>query len=305
VGIVITKVGQMTKRELLKVLNEDALSLGVLPITVRKLSDWIDDGLLDGANPKGVRRGVNPDWQFSEESVARARLILKSISCGSVRKTEHRIFVWVHAHDYPFELIFRAINSRFSRFLKRQRRKLEWQYDHRNRVDPKRKERFLRQLPQLDNELKNAGFEQPPEALLQMMSEAHWGTDGTASSLKSLVENMATQFGIPSEQIAEMASKISVVGLLGNPDEIDLSGLAILKMAIEGDFVQGRRNFQLFLAQITQLNSLDGFPENEFLDRMRDPIRKAFNSVLRPDWLISTLASTIVAAHKVRKGMSG
>jgi hypothetical protein len=79
----------------------------------------------------------------------------------------------------------------------------------------------------------------------------------------------------------------------------------MLKMADVDDFVESRRNFQLFFAQINQLNSLEGFPENEILGKMRGAIQKASNSILRPDWLISTLASAIVAAHKLRKGISG
>jgi hypothetical protein len=295
----------MTKQELLAVLNEDALALGIDPFTIRQLSDWIDDKLIDGTKAKAVRRGINPDWQFSKEAIARARLIVKSFSCGSARKAQHRIFVWAHGHEYSFDRVRHAIISEFRRFLKRQRRQREWQYDHRNRADPKKKERYLKQIPELDNELIKTGLEQPPEAMLQMMSEAHWGIDVTISSLKLLSEEMAGQLGISSEELAEKTSKMSIAGLLGNPDEIDLSGLAMLKMADVDDFVEGRRNFQLFFAQINQLNSPEGFPENEILGKMRGAIQKASNSVRRPDWLISTLASAIVAAHKLRKGISG
>jgi hypothetical protein len=294
----------MTKQELLAVLNEDAPAFGIDPITIRQLSDWVDDKLIDGAKAKGVRRGINPDWRFSEEAIVRARLIVKSISCGSSRKAQHRIFVWVHGHEYSFDRIRSAIISEFGRFLKRQRRQLEWQYDHRNRVDPKKKERFLNQIPELDEELKKVGLEQPPEARLLMMSEVYWGAGGNETALEMLSAHIAEQFGIPVERIAEVSSKINHVGLLGNSDEIRGSSLRILKNANECDLLEGRSNLQSFLTQITQLNSKQGFSDNEILDRIRGVIGKASNSVLRPDWLISTLASSVVAAHKLRKGSS-
>jgi hypothetical protein len=293
----------MTKQELLAVLNEDALSLGIAPITIRQLSDWVDDGLIERAQPKGVRRGINPDWQFSETSEVRARLVVKSISAGSSRKTEHRIFVWAHRHDYSFDLIHRAIVLEFGRFLKRQRRKLEWQYDHRNRVQPKKRERFLRQIPDLDDELKKAGLDQPPDALLRTMSEAYWGPGKTEVGLKILSENMAGQFGISAEQIAQISSKIALAGLLGNHDEIDASGLAILKNANENDLVQGRANFQSFLSKIDQLNSVEGFHDDEKLGKILSVIPMVSNSIFRPDWMISTIAAMVIAAHKFRKGI--
>jgi hypothetical protein len=294
----------MTKQELLAVLNEDAPAFGIDPITIRQLSDWVDDKLIDGAKAKGVRRGINPDWQFSEEAIVRARLIVKSISCGSSRKAQHRIFVWAHGYEYSFDRIRSAIISEFGRFLKRQRRQLEWQYDHRNRVDPKKKEHFLRKMPQLDEDLKTAGLAQRPETRLQIMSEAYWGADGAEIGLQMLSEQIAEQFGVPVERIADVSSKINHVGLLGNSDEIRGSSLRILKNANERDLLEGRSNLRSFLTQITQLNSMQRFPENEILDKIRGVIGKTSNSVLRPDWLISTLASSIVAAHKLRKGSS-
>jgi hypothetical protein len=293
----------MTKQKLLALLNDDALSLGVGPITMRQLSDWIDEGLIDKTTPKGVRRGIHPEWHFSEDTIVRARLIVSSVSFGSSRKTEHRIFIWVHGHDYSFDLIHGAIISEFGRFLKRQRRKLDWQYDHRNRAKPKAKERFLRQVPELDEELRKAGFEQPPDARLRIMSEAHWGPGENAIGIKILSENMAKIFGISSEQIAGMSSTINVAGLLGNPDEINASGLAILKKANEDDLLKGRAKFQLFLLQIDQLKAVEGFQDNEKFGKMLAVIPRAANSVLRPDWVISTVAATAIAAHNFRMGI--
>jgi hypothetical protein len=296
---------QMTKQQLLEVLNADALALRIDPFTIRQLSDWIDEKVIDGAKAKGLKRGTHPDWQFSEEAVACARFVVKSISCGSTRKAQHRVFVWVHGHEYSFDRIRHAVISEFGRFLKRQRRQHEWQYDHRNRADPKRKAAHLKQIPKLDDDLKNAGLEQPPEAILQIISEAHWGTDETGSSLKSLLEQMAPQFGVPGEHLVESIPKMSISGLLGNPDEMDSSALAILKVATKDDFDKGCETIQFYLGQINQLNSLEGFPENEILGRMADAFQKAANSILRPDWLISTTASAIVAAYKHRKGIRG
>lgn len=140
---------------------------------------------------------------------------------------------------------------------------------------------------------------------MQILSETHWGTDGKVSSWKVLSEEVATHFGISGEHLGELISRISISGLLGNSDEIDLSALAILKVANRNDFVQGRKTLQFYLGQIAQLNSLERFPENVILARMRGVIQKASNSALTPDWLISTLVSAIVAAHKLRKGISG
>jgi hypothetical protein len=285
----------MTKEELLDQLNLQATELSVEPVTLRQLNDWIDEGLLKTAKAIGVRRGVRPHWDMPEDNLKLGKLILQSVSRGSIRINQHRLFLWVHDCEFPHDIIRNALGLEFGRFVKRQDRLNPSKFDHTKPATEETRQRFEQRLPNVDPLLANIGLDLPRGPMLQSISEMLFGGRNN-SNADSIFQHVASLLNLNSEQFpGQIFQMLNLEGQFGFADEIEQSGIEILKNATEVDLLKGRANFKNLIDVLTFLHELFGGSED---------IRKTFlailNSMLAPDWLISTLSSTIVAASKSR-----
>lgn len=293
----------MNKQELLRALNGDAESYGLRPINLRQLNDWVDGGLVGKSQAIGHKRGENPTWYLSEDAVGRARAIVTSISFGASRKTEHRIFLWVSGFEFEFFDIRKSFSNELRRFVRRQRRLGNWQFDHRDKRRPEDVERYSRQIPELSPILEPLRFELPASALLQFASEIHFGKSASNSGVLALAEHFAEKFGIPVEPLLNELSGFSMEGLLGDQDEIDDSAVELLKGASEADFQIGRLKTKAFIEKIERISTSEKLDDPKFAD-FAIAVKATINSIRGPNWLISFLSAAILAALKSRMKMS-
>jgi hypothetical protein len=289
----------MNKQELLQALNGDAVSYGLKPINLRQLNDWIDGGLVGKSQAIGNKRGENPTWYLSQDAISRARAIVTNISFGASRKTEHRIFLWVSGFEFPIIDIRKSFKNEFRRFVRRQRRLTDWKYDHRDQHQPEKIVKYSRQLPELDLILQQLRFDLPKAALMQFASEVHFGKS-LSGGLPALATHLAQKYKIQPEALLGQLSEFSMEGLLGDQEEIDESAIELLKSASEADFQIGRLKTKAFIEKIDLLPTLGNFGDPN-LANFTEAMKSATNSVRGPNWLISFLASAIVAAVKSRK----
>lgn len=285
----------MTKEELLGQLNLQATEFCIEPVTLRQLNDWIDEGLLKKAKAIGVRRGVRPNWDMPEDNLSLGKLILQSISQGSIRINQHLLFLWVHGCEFPRDIIRNALRLEFGRFVKRQDRLNPSKFDHTKPATEKTRQHFEQRLPNVDPLLANIGLDLPRGPMLQSISEMLFG-DRNNSDVDDIFQHVANLLNLNSKQFpGHVFQMLNLEGQFGFADEIEQSGIEILENATEADLLKGRANFKNLIAVLTFLHEL--FSGSEDIQKTFQAI---LNSMFAPDWLISTLSSTVVAASKSR-----
>jgi hypothetical protein len=154
---VVTGAG-LLKETLLEVLNAEARSLGLPPITDRMLRDWIVEDLLPGPTEKGLGRGSGSEWR-SEDLGSEFRRLL------------HRRFF-----RNPFGYDARSGDDLTEREM----------------------ERELRKAGPLDQRLAEAGLAPPSGDVLNFTSELVWGSPESSQILKSfdgLISQFASEKG--------------------------------------------------------------------------------------------------------------
>lgn len=278
----------MDKGELLRQVNEVAAKLGLQPIKERVLNDWIDEGLVGGANARGRKRGLNPKWEYGADAVDRATIILESRAMGARRYAEYRLCLWARGCDLPWQEVRTALLGEFRRSNRRRRRASLFQYDHRdNRNYPEKTvSANLKRLGKLDERLASLNFDLSPQSLLQMTSVLTWGKG-------------------EHEGISEIAERTFPPGLLGSPDEIESSGEEQLKQVNEADLENARKRFFEYmccLIYVPLIFSLFNVPhDHEF----SIAFRLAACSMMRPEWLVHNLASFTISAYRERTSSIG
>jgi hypothetical protein len=276
----------VTKEQLLQRLNEIAANLGLSPVSKRGLSDWVDEGLIKGARPIGRRRGVNPRWEYDEEDVDRGRAALEARAAGVKRVAELRLYLWARGFQLSPKKVKLALISEFIRLMRTRRREALIHYDHHQRSNLSDRElsTHLKRLGQLDPRLAAINFDLSSKSMLDMSSRLTWG----------LGEH---------EQTSAIEQRLFPPGLLGAPDEIQGSGEEELGIVTEADLESARHRLYEFVATLLLLplyGPLFGVPMHDDFSRA---YALAAESMMRPEWLIHSLASFTVSAYRERIGL--
>lgn len=283
---------RLTKEELLKLANGTAAQLNMKPVAKRMLSDWVDEKLISGAKARGIKRGINPERTYEPESAERVRIILALKSLGASRFDVLRICLWAFGYEIALDSVKAALQLEYERWMKRERRKLQWRYDHRSpdHASESARAKYMRHLPPLDPYLAVTGLVFSPSALLYLMSEACWGSDdGKEASQSIIASEIERIFEMPAETALGIVKFISVSEIFGSPDEVENSGQEALKSMKDEDLLVARTLFWLAFLGLFAGDLFLTLFSNEAENKMVVAYRKAMNSVVRPEWIIPTV----------------
>ena len=287
----------MTTDRLLKILNKDALRLGLRPISRRVLRDWVDEGLISRRKAKGRGRGRHPIWRFSLTDARLARRIVKLKTERVRRVSEIRLHLWVTETNYSVDGIGDALRSEFARLLHRERRKQRLNYDHRYQrsLSPGDEQKYLKQLPPLDTGLAEAGFKIESRATLNIASELMWGKAKREVLPDLMKEEAARIGGMPVDQPSELDLS-NLAGLFGASEEIVDSGEQDLCKASEIDLLNARSKLHEFMARLHS----NAKGSARFSKVASEQYQRAIASFGATDWLVSTLAAFTLQAFRKR-----
>lgn len=107
----------MKRAELLERLNRRFAGTKCGAINERHLEEWVAEGLLPGPTPKGIRRGVPVDWDWSAESHRNAVRVCRLRATGARRHATLRVMLWLElgAPAESFEAIRTDVRDEFHR----------------------------------------------------------------------------------------------------------------------------------------------------------------------------------------------
>lgn len=292
----------MTKDELLSVLNDDACRLGLVPITARVLERMVEDGLIEPARAKGRKRGVNPTWSYSEDSVAAARMIVEFKAKGVQRTAALKLHLWAYGSEFPFEQIKEALNAEFQRFLKREHRKGYWEHDRRDiaELNDKEKRKIKKELVSLHPALAEVNFSLSEETFTKIISELFWGASSTVSFrtfLETIIGSQNIEFGASADLMS-----LYLGGVMASPEVWDENALAALNVMSPADLDKGRDLFRFMMTIIGLGAGISGFFLTE-QDAKIPAFQVAANSIGHDDWLIFTVVAGAIS--NLRRRVSG
>jgi hypothetical protein len=210
-------------------------------------------------------------------------VLLEARAIGAVRVTQLRLYLWARGFEVAAKKVKLALTSEFIRLMKAQRRKTLFQYDHRQRSNLSDRELAIhsKRLGPLDRRLGALGFDLAPKSVLDMASRLTWGIGD-------------------HENVAAEVQRLFPPGLLGAPDEIAGSGEEEMSQLVPADLEEARtRNFESVagLVFVPLCFAIWEVPvESEF----SNAFNLAAQSMMRPDWLVYSLASFAVSAYRQR-----
>lgn len=293
----------MTKDDLLAAANETALELKISPITRRALSNWIEDGFLERATPRGNMRGKNPSWHYSDEARNTVTMMVSLKSLGAIRNSQLRVCLWVFGQNFEPQLIKKAAISEFTRLMTRDHRQHPWNYDcrDRNNLSETERDKYTRQIPPIDSDLANAGFKLSSNILLPILSWIYWGVDAGENPLRAISDELSQITQLPSEFFTELLAVINIGGAFGNPDETANSGQEILGLISEEDLTTARAliwigYFGLFAGEL-----FFGLISKSESEKTVYAFRKARESILTPEWITLSMGLLAILVYNLRK----
>ena len=296
----------MVRGELLSLLNAEGQRLGMDPISPRALEDWISEDYFEGPDPKGRQRGLNPEWQYTAEAAERGLAVVRLRAAGTKRAAATRVRLFLRGFDIPLLRIKPDLCSEFARLLKRHVFRRPWDYEADKDATEAEKERQLRRAGRVDPVLEAAGLKAPDQTILDGGSALVWGIPGV-DSLLSTVTKILSGIPILTDEIrhglvGDIQPYIEILGLFGNPDEIERSGLEeIQKCSTEDiqdghDFYMSALNFAEAAAHLSKLSKSQGAPT------MQAALQKVARSIRDGDeWCTMIFAAGTVAAFRREK----
>lgn len=226
----------MTRDELLSRVNESAMAAGHPPVSARQLRDWRDEGLLVGAHAHGRRRGLPPDWRWSDGDLETVNEITSLRRAGARRADELAIELWLIGRPIQVGRVRRAFRSEFDRLVKRSRRKLR---DTKGDAKGASRRALLNRMGPLDRDLARLNLRPSDGLLLNSLGEAIEGAHGSPA----LADGLFRENGTP--ETLQLPSPISTLllgmsGMLAVADESDKSALEAVENATDADFEDAR-----------------------------------------------------------------
>ncbi len=292
---------------MLSLLNTEAKHLGLEAISLRALEDWISEDYLEGPDPKGRQRGVNPDWQYTAEAAERGLAVVRLRAAKTKRATATRLRLFLNGFDVPPGRTKLDLRSEFSRLLKRHLFRRPWEYQARKDATGAEKAKQLQRGGEVDPVLKAAGVKAPDQTILDAGSSFVWGIPGPHSLLPTLI-NILGNIPILTDEIRrglieDIKPYVEIFGLLGDPEEIERSGLEDLKRCSTEDIEQGREFYRATVnlfevaVHLTKLSRSDGSP------KMLAAVERVAKSIREGDeWCTTIFAAGAVAAFRRRQG---
>jgi hypothetical protein len=297
-----------SKAQLIALANECALELGLPPVSQSAFESWILRKYFEGAQPHGVRRGVNPGWTYPESTTEVVREILALQSLGATRTTQMIICLWIFGGKFSHQQIRAALKSELRRIVNREQRGRPWWTHHYNdlrNISEAERAKRINQLPNLDSDLAAAGLILPSEIALEISLRAYWGseTDKNIASINfgDLHQNAESSFALP-DMITMM---FEIGGAIGPPEESATGGYEILDQITPDDLELARTLYlicaiSLFLASLF----LSAVPRLKNT-KLAFAYEKAAKSFLVPEWIVPSAALFAISAFNVRHTMEG
>lgn len=288
-----------SKDQLLALANERAATLGLPAISESVFESWIDADLFKGADPHGVRRGVNPDWVYPDEVKETVEAILRLKSQGATRTAQLLVCLRAFGKRPPLVAVREAMKSELSRIVRRQERGPPWwkfHYGDRN-SEEERAKRSL-QLPGLDADLAATVFALHPYESLEALSRAYWGTEQSDCSLFPGLEEMLN--GI-TENRGEYTFPLNIAGAIGPPGESANCGYEILDKISDDDLESAQALICSCLAGLALADAFFGLYPSYVEGTTALAFRKVTNSFVRPDWIVPSMTLFTISAYNQRQ----
>jgi hypothetical protein len=307
----VGKAQALLTQTVLDVLNAEAKSLGAPPVSGRTLEDWISEKLLPGPLPKSLGRHGS-EWIYSPASLKAALEVIRlKASNPKRRNTVLRIRLWQLGFDVPIDRIVKDLESEFERLLHRNFFRNPLRYDASGEYTSEReKERERRRAGPLDPAFIGAGFELPRDNLLSLTWETTSDPRGPSQFLKTLeqlVSPFLSEGGGAAFQIFLMSIKpyIDSSGLLGNPDEIEKSGLEALAAVNKAHLIKGHRLHQFAVSMADCAERGEEFFPPDLSLQLGDVFSKIARSLRESDeWCVAGLAVCTIAVSRSMAGAS-
>lgn len=283
----------MTRDELLNRINETATSVGSPPVSARQLWDWRDEGLLVGAHAHGRRRGLPPDWRWSDGDLETVNEITSLRLAGARRADELAIELWFIGRPIQIGRVRRAFRSEFDRLVKRTRRKLR---DTKGDAKGASRRALLNRMGPLDRDLGRLNLRPSDGLLLNSLGEAIEGAHGSPA----LADGLFRENGTP--ETLQLPSPISTLllgmsGMLAVADESDRSALEAIENATDADFEDARHTLISALLAVKVFSmTMELIAKKE--DRNR-PIR-ILQSIFHITWKLPLFVQYLNGIYKVK-----
>ncbi|MCF8470415.1 MAG: hypothetical protein K9G30_06495 [Parvibaculum sp.] len=267
----------MDKDQLLAILSAESARLGGGTVAESQFESWVTKGLVPRAKAHGRQRGLNPLWSYSDEAVEMAKTIVAAKAGGVSRTTALKVRLWLRGFDFPPEQVREALLEEFSRLMKRQRRRGEFDYDHRSNTDPTERQKKVlpRRMGDLDPRLQNEGMKLSEDVFLTFTSIAHWGTDTEGTSNGSE----------PLDDVLSSLVNGVLGGLWGDPDSTDRNGESLIEKADQEDLENARKFVQALQDEPKLIEmGFGGFQQQA--DSNTDLVRTLHSTFRSFDWEI-------------------
>jgi hypothetical protein len=302
----VGKAQALLTQTILDVLNAEAESLGAPGVSSRTLEDLISEKHLPGPLQNSLGRHGS-EWTYSPASLKAALEVIRFKAIDPKRRnTVLRIRLWLLGFDVSIKRIAEDLESEFSRLLRRNIFRSPLRYDAKSAEDisVRDKDRERRRAGTLDPAFIDAGFELPRDDLLGLVWEAISDPVRSSQFLQTpdqLVSPLLSESGKGVFQIflRSVEPYVDTSGLLGNPDEIEKSGLGAFAAVNREHLVKGRRLYQFALS----MADCAGRGEEFFPPDLSLQLGEIFSKIARSlrdsdDWCIVGLAVCAIAVSR-------
>lgn len=222
-----------TKEDLLSELNRHAADQSFRAISMRQLSDWIDENLIPKGKQTGKGRGLGTSWAYDDTALEAGRRILNLKAQKTNRASLLRIYLWIDGFHHSSHDILAALKSEYRRQSNAFLRMPGWKFDHRfSRHGPVEQDfRSIPKTARVDPRIAHWSSGVPKEDMLLAGSYMTWGEG-----------DVAPKFEIP--WMREFAK--SFAGAFGDPDSISQPTISLLDEADECDLENGKYEYTTF-----------------------------------------------------------
>ena len=293
----------LTKTQLIVLGNEYAVAIGAPGFSESVFESWITNRLIHAAFPRGIKRGVNPNWEYADDVLERVKVIVLFRALGAKRHTQLLICLLAFGIEFPTREVGEALAAELRRIVNREQRGRPWfanRPEELARLSDADRARRLNQLPELDSDLAAAGFKIPVEVIFGIGLLLYWGAEGSANVISVVLGNdpnhstaSGTDFAGPFDLL------LGLGGAMGPADESS-TGHEVLSRVSPRDIEAARALFLLCGGTLSLASWIfKAFPSLKST-KIALAVEKAAMSFLTPEWIVPTIALFVVAAVNLR-----
>jgi hypothetical protein len=186
---------------------------------------------------------------------------------------------------------------------------VSWTYDARdpNADSPEKRQGHKRRLPAVDSTLETAGLKPSEDSILKLGSKMFWGPDDKTNSFEVLVGEVSQKLGgVPSGFVKPLLTDLQpyisyAAGILGNPEEIEKSGLSELDDIEPEDLNSGRLFYQSLVGLFELGGRVLSLSTSDDADALQSAFKKTARSLKSHDWSVFCFALGAVASLRRRR----